>query len=360
MYTSSKFGKWHFAPSLAIFLFMLFGTVLIITAFFAFSRAYDHSYFLDLANQGVPAATLSGIDFYDLKAQAIAAVFYILATPSRILGGSDLGHIVWLRVLSLVGVLMGFEWVLQVAGMKLDSKAVKRARNRFLLLFLLYPGQIAWSSSLLRDAPACALLFAGLYGWSCKQRFVSLVCMFGGIALRPEFLVVIVIVSSSFYFVTKFRIEAHRRKYWLLGLLIFVSLAAFEHRSAVSAFSQLAFEEAGAAYPTVGHLLDIPGYLLVFIQGAIDPIPLADLGSATPFFVLECAFYIWLLIIGYRRLPKVNFQIAGLIIGTLISMWIFAYFEIYVSGFARHRMVLTVMLIALVALPVRATEISKN
>lgn len=343
----------HFSPPLAVFLFMFCSTALTIVAFFAFSRAYDHQYFSDLANSGIAAAALSGIDIYDLKTKAIATVFYALSTPSRLLGGADLLHVVWLRLFTLFGVLKCFEWVVAISRTELGCRAVSQARNRFLFLFLLYPGQIAWSASLLRDGPAASLLFVGLYCWIRRQRFLSLVLMFSSIALRPEYVVVLAILYITVYMTTRFQISGKNRIFWLFGLLALISVVTFERRAGISEFSQLAFEEGGAAYPAIGHLFDVPGYFQVFLQGVLDPISLSDIGSLTPFFVAECVFYIWLLITGYRRLARVNYQTAGILVGIFVSMWIFAYFEVFVSGFSRHRMGLTVMLIAVVALPTK-------
>jgi hypothetical protein len=352
MQTGMNISSRRMLPSsLAIILFIILGTLLVTAAYFAFSRAYDHAFFLDLVNNGISAVEISGIPTFDLKAQAMAEVFHAITAPARLFGDNELLDILWLRIITLVGVILGFEWVLQIAELELNSQEHAKARNRFLLLFLLYPGQIAWSASLLRDAPSCALFFTGLYSWTRKQRLIGLGFLSASLALRPEFLIVLGIIFFSIYFARKLRVRNNKRKYWLFGVIVAISIGSYQLRAAASEFSQLAFEDTGASYPVVEHPLDIPGYLNVFLQGVLDPIPLHDLGAATPFYILEFAFFTWLLIYAYRRLPLVNARTAGLLIGTFISLWIFAYFEIYVSGFARHRMGLMVILIAVVALP---------
>lgn len=338
------------SPSVTVVAFLFVSMLLTTVAFFAFDRAFDHQYFVGLANTGLAGVEISGIDLVDLKAQAVAVVFYAITTPSRLLGGSDLVHVLWVRLATLVGILLCFEWVRRVSAMNLDGSALAKARNRFLLLILLYPGQIAWNVSLLRDGPSCALLFTGLYAWKRKHRIAGLALMFAAIALRPEFIAALGIIGAAVYLVRRFDIQKHRIV-WLISGLAILSLLSYEPRARASAFSQHAFAEGGAAYPVINHAFDIIGYFNVLLQGLIDPIPLSSPGSFTTFFALEALFFLYLLATAFRRLSIANLETAGLLIGTLLSLWIFAYFEIFVSGYARHRYALTVLLIAIVSLP---------
>lgn len=339
-----------FSQSVTIAAFLFFSMLLTTLAFFVFDRAFDHQYFVGLANTGLAAVQLSGIDLVDLKAQAVAVVFYVLTTPSRWLGGSDLAHVLWMRLVTMIGVLLCFEWVRLVSAIHFVPSIVRKARSRFILLIMLYPGQIAWNVSLLRDGPSCALLFIGLYAWMRKHRIIGLSLLCAAIALRPEFIAVLGIIGTSVYLICKLNIQKFRLLCLIVGWVI-LSLLSFEPRSKASEFSQNAFAEGGAAYPVISNVFDFVGYFNVLLQGLLDPISLSSLGGLTPFFVLEVLFFLYLLMVAVCRLKSANVETAGLLIGTLLSLWLFAYFEIFVSGFARHRYALTVLLIALVSLP---------
>jgi hypothetical protein len=335
--------------SLLVTLFLLFGMLETLCALVLFQRADDHEYFLSVANFGTAAVLESGVDQYDLKARIAASVFYGLMSPARWLGGSEIGHLLWLRLIMLIGMLCAFEAtrrLLQPAPTDFD---VTRARSRFLMLCLLYPGQLAWTASLLRDGPACAFLFIALLAWSSRQRILAMIFLGLSTALRPEFAAVVVLLTASSMLFMRLRLQRYRITV-LLGALALVSVVAFEPRQAASEFAQYAFASEGAAYPVVAHWLDIAGYAMVSVQSLIDPMSLAAPAAVSPFVLAETLFFVWLIATGLSRLRHSQLRAAGLIFGLLVALWLFAYFETYVSGFSRHRLSLVIMMLALITL----------
>jgi hypothetical protein len=335
--------------SLLVTLFLLFGILETLCALVLFQRADDHEYFLSVANFGTAAVLESGVDQYDLKARIAAAVFYGLMSPARWLGGSEIGHLLWLRVIMLIGMLCAFEATRRLLPPAPSDIDVTRARSCFLMLCLLYPGQLAWTASLLRDGPACAFLFIALLAWSSRQRILALISLVLSMALRPEFAAVVMLLTGCSMLFMRLRFQRYRITI-LLGVLALVSVVAFEPRQAASEFAQYAFASVGAAYPVVAHWLDISGYAMVLVQGLIDPMSLAAPAAMSPFFLAEMLFFVWLIAIGLSRLRYSQLRAAGLIFGLFVALWLFAYFEIYVSGFSRHRLMLVIMMLALITL----------
>lgn len=335
--------------SLLVTLFLLFGIFETLCALVLFERADDHEYFLSVANFGSASVLETGVDQYDLKARIAASVFYGLMSPARWLGGSELGYLLWLRLIILIGMLCAFEATRRLLLPGPTDIDVNKARSRFLMLCLLYPGQLAWTASLLRDGPACAFLFVALLAWSSRQRILALIFLVLSMALRPEFVTVVLLLMASSMLFMRLRIQRYRTT-MLVGALALVSVVAFEPRQAASEFAQYAFGNDGAAYPFVTHRLDIFGYAMVFIQGLIDPMSLTAPAAVSPFVFAETLFFVWLIATGLRRLRHSQLRAAGLIFGLFVALWLFAYFEIYVSGFSRHRLTLVIMMLALIAL----------
>lgn len=335
--------------SLVVTLFFLFGILETICALLLFQRADDHEYFLLVANFGTAAVLESGVDQYDLKARIAASVFYGLMSPVRWLGGSEIGYVLWMRLITLIGMLCAFEATRGLLPADPTDIDASRARSRFLMLCLLYPGQLAWTASLLRDGPACTLLFIALLAWSSRQRILALIFLGLSMALRPEFAAVVVLLMASSMLFMRLRLQRYRITI-LLGALTLVSVVTFEPRQAASEFAQYAFASDGAAYPVVAHWLDISGYAMVLVQGLIDPMSLAAPAAVSPFVLAETLFFVWLIATGLSRLRHSQLRAAGLFFGLFVALWLFAYFEIYVSGFSRHRLVLVIMILALITL----------
>jgi hypothetical protein len=336
-------------------LFLLLGLFETIGALVLFQRADDHEYFLEVANIGTAAVLDTRVEEYDLKASIAASVFYGLMSPARWLGGSEVGHLLWLRLFTLVGFLCAFEGIRRLLPPDPADSGGDRARSRFLILCLLYPGQLAWTASLLRDGPACAFLFIALLAWSSRQRILALLFFGLCLALRPEFAAVVVLLAVGSLLFRHLRLQRHRITI-LVGALAVVTLVLFGPRQAASEFAQYAFASGGNAYPVVAHPLDIAGYAMVLVQGVIDPLSLAAPAAVSPFILAETLFFVWLVATGLRRLRHSQLRAAGLIGGLFVSLWLFAYFEIFVSGYSRHRLALVVLMLALIALTRPASQ----
>lgn len=331
-----------------IILYMISGLIQTLASYFVFDRAGDHEYFVGVAN-GEGVAMQSVIDnFFVFKEIIRELVFYLLATPSRLLGGGDLTHLLWMRLLSLLGFLCAYVWVRRACMGPWAESGDARALKLFLILCLIYPGQLAWTGSLLRDGVACALLFMGLLAWSNRHRLLSVTCLLGSLALRPEFALVISALSLSIWLGARLNIKKY--KFVLLGsVLIFLALFLYDERTLVSEFSQLAFEEGGMAYPTVASRFDIVGYIDVLVQAMLDPLTVGTIRSGTLFQLAEVGFFILIIGLSLRALAGGASGMAAIITSVMACMWLFAYFEVFVSGFSRHRMSLVVLLIALVS-----------
>ena len=336
-------------PALNVAAFLLMGLLETLIAYVLFQRADDHAYFLAIANEGASAIVESGVEQYDLKAQAVSLVFYTLMSPARWLGAGEIGYLLWLRLLTLIGFLCAFESVRAMLRPGLPKPTARRDRQNFMLVCLLYPGQLAWTASLLRDGPACAFLFAAMLAWSKQQRITAFVLIALSLSLRPEFALVVVILFVARFVVLRWH-SLKRRRLMILGACGLLSIALFAPRQAASEFAQFAFADDGAAYPVVQHAFDLGGYLLVLAQSMVDPLSIAAPTTLTLFGLLESAFFFWLLGSSLRRLPRVDGNAAGLYAALFISMWLFAYFEIFVSGYSRHRLALVVLMIAATAL----------
>lgn len=335
--------------SLIVLLFFLFGIFETLFAQVFFQRAFDHEYFLSVAQFGTASVVESGVEFYDFKARVAALVFYGLMSPARWLGDTEIGYLLWLRLIILIGMLCAFEATRRLLPPGRADIDGNKVLSRFLMLCLLYPGQLAWTASLLRDGPACTFLFIALLAWSFRQRILALIFLVLSMALRPEFAAVVVLLTASSVLFMRLRPKRYRTTI-LVGALALVSVVAFEPRQAASEFAQYAFASEGAAYPFVAHRLDISGYAMVFVQGLIDPMSLAAPAALSPFVIAETVFFFWLIVTGLHRLSHSQLRAAGLIFGLFVALWLFAYVEIYVSGFSRHRLTLVIMMLALIAL----------
>jgi hypothetical protein len=336
------------APS-PVPMFFLFGLLETVLAYFAFSRADDHAYFLELANLGTSVVPDYSQDLLTLKAKAAGAVFYAIATPSRWLGGHELIHLLWFRGLTLAGFLSAFSWLQHVTAPGATSVARNKARMTFMTLVLLYPGQLAWTASLLRDGVATALFFFGLACLRKDWRLLLTLPLFGAsFALRPEYSLILfcLVLAMKFHRLLE---RFSWRVLTMIGVLLAFSISTYSTRAESAAFAQLAFGDGGMAYPLVNSPFDVMGYLRVFLQGVLDPIAL-DAPQFNAFGLIDCAFFAYLLLQSRRLLRHRLTMVAALSAALLFGLWTFAYFEIYVSGFSRHRLCLQVALIALIAI----------
>lgn len=333
-------------PALAIGIFLLLGLLQTLAALALFQRADDNDYFLSVANFGSSAVDETGVVLYDLKAKVAAKVFYAAASPARWFGGGEVAYLLWLRVLTLVSFLFAFEGLRRLLPKNQDDPSGKAARLRFMALCLLYPGQLAWTASLLRDGLSCTFLFTALLAWSKRRRLAALAALLLSLTLRPEFVVVITTMTVASAMVGHFRPRRHR-VYLLLGACWLVSVALFEPRNSASQFAQFAFAEGGSAYPVVAHPFDLGGYVLVVLQSLVDPLSIAAPAAITAWGLAEAVFFCWLIFSGLKRLRAMDTRALGLYYGVFVSTWLFAYFEMYVSGFSRHRMAQVVLMLAL-------------
>lgn len=334
---------------IVLFIYFLIGLLQTIFAFLVFNRPVDHQYFLEIANRGISLTNLTNAPIFELKSQIAGFVFYWICLPSRILGGHELIHILWLRVLSLWGFLLAYRWVCRLAKVDVLSKINSQSLILYLGLCLLYPGQIAWTASLLRDGISCTALFASLSLFSCRRWALGLLCTLACLALRPEFALLIfpLLIPISFFGVLS------RRRVRILVLIficILLSVMMFSPRSIQSDFADAAFGVDGLAYPPISGISDVKGYLLVIAQAVMDPISLNGLATVGLFHIMEVLFFCLIVLGGIRSLQRSNIAIAKLLIINFVTMWLFAYFEIFVSGFSRHRLALMVILMAVISI----------
>jgi len=331
-----------------LLVFFFIGWMQTLLAYVVFSRADDHGYFLELANSGVSIIPQFSQDELTLKAQAAGAVFYALCTPSRWLGGHELLHLLWLRGLTLVGFLAAFHWFVRVAAPALPRSSRKRAMTAYMVLLLFYPGQLAWTASLLRDGIATALFFYGLYCLQVNWRLIFSAVFFGAsFAMRPEYSLILICLAFALMF-HRILSRVSRRVMFLVFILLLFSMASHSIQVQAAAFGQLAFSEDGMAYPLVTGVFDLPGYARVLLQAVLEPIALSA-PHLNAFGLIDCGFFGYLLWHSRTMLRQRQTRIAALSMALLFGLWVFAYFEIYVSGFSRHRLCLQVALIALLA-----------
>lgn len=328
-------------------IFLIIGLGQTIFAYLVFSRADDHTYFLEVANFGLSAVPEFNQALLIIKAQIAAYVFYSTNLPARLLGGHELIYILWLRLLTLLSFIAFFNWL--QSTLKSDVTSTHKNKKVFFALALIYPGQLAWTASLLRDGAATAFL---LFGISCLRRhpiaFFSLPFFGFSLALRPEYILILVGLGASLitpHFVSQLKWRA----YLFPAIILAFSVATHSLQSAPAAFGQLAFSDAGLSYPQVIYAFDISGYLKIFAQGMLDPIPLSNPITSNPFAIGEVVFFIYLISRTPKLILSANKFTSNTTLATLFVMWVYAYFEIFVSGFSRHRLCLTIILIGIYA-----------
>ena len=339
----------RFSAGAAILLFFAAGLAQTLLAYVLFSRADDHGYFLELANLGIDIIPLSGHALMDLKAQAAGMGYYILTAPARWLGGNELVHLLWLRLLTLWGFLAAFSWFREVLEPGLSKSELSARRSAFMILVLLYPGQIAWTASLLRDGVGTAMFLLGLYCLRRDWRLVPAMILFAvAFSMRPEYLIILILIIGALLGHRMLR-GVTARIPALLALLLIVAVLSHPVQVQSALFGQLAFGDGGFAYPLVAHAFDINGYLQVLLQSLIDPVQLASPWTAPAFAIMDAAFFLYLLWRGRLLLRSRNTLVAALTAGLILGLWLFGYFEIFVGGFSRHRLCLEIALIALIA-----------
>jgi hypothetical protein len=330
-------------------LFFVVGLLETVLAYVIFSRADDHPYYLQIANNGIQAVTDHAQELLAFKSNAAAVSFYILTAPGRWLGGHELIHLLWLRLLILFGFLVAFNWFQKTVSPELSEDDRNAKRHMFMLLVLLYPGQLGWTASLLRDGVATSMFFLGLAcsrpNWRIIPAAAFLLLSF---SMRPEYLLILVLLvfallTNRLFAAIKFRIAV------LLLLLLFFSIATHSIQVLNAEFAQFAYSEANAAYPLVTSAFDLHGYFLILCQAIIDPASLGKLGQATLFSIAETIFFLYLLWQSRLLLRHSRTKIAALAAALIFGLWLFAYYETFVSGFSRHRLSLEIALIALLS-----------
>lgn len=332
-----------------LLIFFVFGLLETIASYYFFSRADDHAYFLEIANLGLQAIPEFNQPYFDFKAQASGLVFYILTGPGRLLGGDELSHLLWLRLLTLAGFLAGFVWFQNITNPATNSPTRQANLKSFVILVLVYPGQLAWTASLLRDGAATAVFFLGL---ACCRRgprvLLALPLFAAALLLRPEYSVILMLIAGGLMLRQQISRIRWRKTLVVLALLAF-SMATHTIQAESGGFAQFAFGDDGMAYPLVTGVVDLLGYGAVLVQAIMDPIPLTQPFSGSIFSVAELVFFVFLIYQSARLLESPNMDAVALICAMLFGLWIFAYFELYVSGFSRHRLCLQIALIALVS-----------
>ena len=343
-----------------VLLFFSIGLMETVASYYSFSRADDHAYFLEIANLGLKAIPEFDQPYFDFKAQSAGLAFYVLTGPGRLLGGDELSHLLWLRLLTLAGFLAGFVWFQNVTNPQASKVTRQKNLGLFITLVLLYPGQLAWTASLLRDGAATATFFLALV---CLRRnikvLLSVPLFAASLSLRPEYAVVLVLIATG--------LLIHRqigrigwRKMCLLTILLAFSMATHTIQVESSGFGQFAFGDDGMAYPFVSGVFDLLGYGAILAQAIFEPIPLAQPLSGSAFYVADFAFFVYVLFRCKELLGSKNSRAASLTMVILAGLWIFAYFELYVGGFSRHRLCLQVALIALITVNPKNLVSRKN
>lgn len=332
-------------PLLVFFAIGLLETLL---AYFAFSRADDHAYFLELANVGLRAVPDGVEGLNDLKGKMAGAVFFLLTTPSRWLGGHELVHLLWLRFITLFGFVSGFKWIQATVAPEAPRAAVLANFRLFALLVLLYPGQLAWTASLLRDGAGTALFLIGLNWLRPSWRLPVAALLFGAsFSLRPEYVLIFILLFFPLSKAIVARLKSPLR--FLILVLAVFSVVTHPVQVTTATFGHFAFGDDGPAYPLVTGAFDVAGYLRVVAQAVLDPVALSNPLGGGAFGTAEMVFFVWLLWRARTLLVPGRPVVATMAMALITGLWIFAYFEIFVSGFSRHRLCLEIALIALVA-----------
>lgn len=329
--------------------FYLLGLLQTVIAYLAFSRADDHQYFLRLANEGVSVIPFSGQDLYDFKARSAGLIFYLIATPSRWFGGAELTHIMWLRIVNLFGCVVAFNWIFAICRSEHRDLCFLSALRCFCLLFLVYPGQLAWTASLLRDGVATTFFFFGLSLFKKSLLLLlSLFCFLVCFSMRPEYAIISIVLVCAWQFRERLRrIRFRGGVVFLLILLFTVVVQPIQFDS--SQFAQYAFAEDGNAYPVTSGRFDLVGYSLIFVQGLIDPISLQNVLGGSPFYMAEAIFFIAILICAGGKSRNAGGKMFVIWAVVAFCLWTFAYFELFVGGYTRHRLPLVIVLLSWIA-----------
>lgn len=333
--------SWRFV----LLVYFVVGLLQTVFAYFLFDRPVDHDYFLQLANNGVVMESVGTLYWHQIKSQLAGFVFYWLCTPSRILGGHELTHILWLRVLALSGFLLAYRWVSFVVGVNSSRNFSDKNLLKFIFFILAYPGQLAWTASLLRDGVGCFALFLSLVEFWRHRWLIGVLSGLMAVALRPEFVLLFLLLFLPLPWSRLMALP--RLRLLILVLVCFVfAMATFLPRSLQANFSEAAFGADGMSYPPVLNLFDVVGYLKVFSQAVLDPLPISNLSSGGVFHVAEVAYFIFIVVVGVKGIRRFDVDSVKVLFISFIIMWIFAYFEIFVSGFSRHRLALVLIVVA--------------
>jgi hypothetical protein len=348
------------SAGVSVLLFFTVGLLQTLLAYVIFSRADDHGFFLELANLGAAAIPESGQDLIDLKSKLSGTVYYLLTSPARWLGGHELVHLLWLRLLALWGFLAAFSWFQHILAPHISDTDRYFNRRAFMILVLIYPGQLAWTASLLRDGVGTALFLLGLYCLRRDWRIVPAGALFAlSFALRPEYAIILILIIVALLAHWMIKPIKSRIVALLLMILVF-SVATHPVQVQGALFAQFAFGDGDMAYPLVTHAFDLKGYVRILLQSLIDPIPLDAPQAVSGFGIIDASFFIYLLWRTRLLLRHPLTLVAALAGALLFGMWIFGYFEIFVSGFGRHRLCLEIALIALIAAVGRKNVLQGN
>jgi hypothetical protein len=338
----SRSSRARALTKLVVSTYLMGGLVETVWAYFAFDRADDNSIFLEVVDMG----TNSNGSLSD----AMIKLLYFVALPARAFGGAELLYILWFRLLTLLGLLAAFEWVRKLV--RFDSSAVPyevdRARAKYLLLILLCPGLTAWTASLLRDGLSLALFFGGAYAWVYRARFLGALLLAGGFLLRPQLCVLLIFLWLVLVHGRYWRDRGYPRLMTLIACCA-VSLLGFSYRQQLSDLFNPVFGE-GVAYPELTSMWDVGGYLRIVEQAVLDPNSITSIASAKLFGILDALFFVVILWLGLRAMSDPARLMRQLLISLIVTLWAFAYFEVFVSGYSRHRLGPFVALIACTAM----------
>ena len=136
----------------------------------------------------------------------------------------------------------------------------------------------------------------------------------------------------------------------LIIFLLLILIAGFNFRyENIEHFLQSANYDPNASYPFIANVWDIGGHMELMMQAFIDPISLSNFKNLSLFSISEACFFSGTVFFGLFYLKSSSLKAASLMAAIFLALIIFAYFETFVSGFARHRFGLIILLLAVIS-----------
>ena len=338
----------NFSPKVVTILYFFFGLIQTLIAYYLFARAGDHDFFLLAVNEGIPPELDSvSNENQQLKTRLYLTVMYLVATPSRILGGNELVHLLWFKFLVLVGFYMAFIGMCRIVDDDYVGIDYEKSRRTFFWFTLLYPGQLAWTASLLRDGISCFFLGIALYYWTKSWKLLAMIFMCIALLLRSEFVIIFVFLVF-FKLALSWKFTRDNPIKLLFATCGVISILLFDLRRLSAELSNQFFGEVGM--PQIESILDIKGYFFVLLQALADPVSILNPADLSVFKVLDVVFFNFLMFKALIRIDISNIKEKVFLLGSITCLWFFAYFEVLVSGFSRHRLMLVVMLLVIISI----------